>query len=79
MESVQKNPDPLPRPFVAAAQSAVPFNMGGFGVYWTNLAKLIIRLIDRGVYVTVGACAMVIEDAVNGNERYGYHLQRQVF
>jgi hypothetical protein len=53
-ESVQKNPDPLPRPFVAAAMGAVPFNMGGFGVYWTNLAKLVIRLIDRGVYVTVG-------------------------
>jgi aryl-phospho-beta-D-glucosidase BglC (GH1 family) len=65
-ESVQKNPDPLPRPFVAAAMGAVPFNMGGFGVYWTNLAKLIIRLIDRGVYVTVGPW-QYNKDAVNGN------------
>ena len=64
-ESLQKNPDPLPRPFVAAAMGAVPFNVGGFAVYWTDLAKLIIRLIDRGVYVTVGPW-QDNKNAVNG-------------
>src|SRR5829696_7753868 len=53
-ESVQKNPDPLPQPFVAAAMGAIPHLTGGFGHYWTDLVKLVIRLIDRGVYVTVG-------------------------
>lgn len=52
-ESVQKNPDPLPQPFAAAAMGAVPDNVGGFGTYWSNLVRLVIRLIDRGIYVTV--------------------------
>src|SRR6187549_729348 len=65
-ESVQKNPDPLPRPFVAAAMGAVPFTTGGFADYWTDLAKLVIRLIDRGVHVTVGPW-QYNKDANNGN------------
>src|SRR5829696_1195084 len=48
-EAVQKNPDPLPQPFVAAAMGAIPHLTGGFGHYWTDLVKLVIRLIDRGV------------------------------
>jgi hypothetical protein len=54
-ESLQKNPDPLPRPFIAAAMGAVPHSTtGGFRDYWTDLVQLVIRLIDRGIYVTVG-------------------------
>jgi len=65
-ESVQQNPDPLPRPFNAALMGAVPFTTGGFGVYWTDLVKLVIRLIDRGIYVTV-APWQYNKDANNGN------------
>jgi hypothetical protein len=54
-EAVQNNPDPLPAsPFAANAMGSIPAaTSGGYGDYWTDLVKLVIGFIDRGVYVTI--------------------------
>jgi aryl-phospho-beta-D-glucosidase BglC (GH1 family) len=53
-EAIQDNPNPLPAPPVAAgAMGAIPVATGGRQIYWTDLVQLVIRLIDRGIYVAV--------------------------
>jgi hypothetical protein len=54
-EAVQKNPDPLPiPPFAPNTMGSIPAAMaGGHKDYWDDLVKLVVRLTDRGVYVTL--------------------------